>query len=293
MIDQKLITFLTVIEQKTYLKAAEKLFVSQPSVTYHIKNLEKEYGITLFKNSRELELTDEGKVLYEYAKNCLIEEKELLNNFKKKDENLTLELGITHILADMKNMNNVFQVAQSNNMYFNCQTDDYESIVDRIKRGELDFGIIDHSFFDDKIDCMTILQNKIILVVKSDGKYKNLNRITREALHEATLVMGPDSSGLYDTTIQAFKNKNIKLKNKHILRGATTNIMANLVKTYDAVGFVYENCISNELENGSLKKIDLMNYEPFQNLFLIYSKNASEYTKKQIIIDFLKNNNEA
>ena len=39
MIDQKLITFLTLIEEKTYLSTAQKLFVTQPSVTHHIQNL--------------------------------------------------------------------------------------------------------------------------------------------------------------------------------------------------------------------------------------------------------------
>ncbi|MBQ7641754.1 MAG: LysR family transcriptional regulator [Acholeplasmatales bacterium] len=293
MIDPKLITFLTVLEEKTYLKAAEKLYVSQPSVTYHIKNLEKEYGITLFKNNRDLELTEEGKVLYEYAKNCLIEDEELINNFKKKGDNVVLEIAFTNMLSDMKNLSNIFDFASSNDLYFNCRCDHYNKIVDELKNGKIDFGIIDHNFTEDKLESISLLQNKIILVAKIDGKYAEYNRITRDMLQQATLVLGPTYSGLYDATMQAFKNKNIRLKNKKILTASTSSLIVNLVESYDGIGFVYENCVIDKILNGSLKRIELMNYEPYQNVYLVYSKNASEYTKKQIIIDRYKKNKEA
>ena len=161
MIDPKLITFLTVIEEKTYIKAAEKLFVSQPSVTYHIKNLEKEYGITLFKNSRDLELTDEGKVLAEYAKKCMIDDEELVNNFKKQNTESALEIGFTNMLVDMRTLSSIFDIAKSSDIYFNCKDEHYDIILDQLKRGELDFGIIDHSFYDEKLESINLFQNKI------------------------------------------------------------------------------------------------------------------------------------
>ena len=84
MIDQKLKTFMVLLEEKNYSKTAERLYITQPSVTYHIQNIEKEYGIKLFENSKTFELTDDGKVMLEYAKNSMIENEELVNNFKKK-----------------------------------------------------------------------------------------------------------------------------------------------------------------------------------------------------------------
>ena len=290
MIDQKLITFLTVIETKSYLGAAEKLFITQPSVTYHIQNLEKEYGIKIFVNSRSVELTPEGQVLYEYAKNCLIEEKELINNLKKEEDSLILNIGFTNMLTEMKNIGTILGTSD---MFFNCHCDHYNKIVEDVKKGEIDFGIIDHSFFDDNLENITIFQNKIILIAKPDGKYSKSNRITKNELQEATLVLGPTYSGIYDATIQAFRNKNIKLKNKNILYGASSNLIVNLVEAYDAVGFVYENCVIDKIISGKLKRIELLNFEPYQNVFLIYSKNASEYTKRQIIVDKFKKNKEA
>ena len=290
MIDQKLITFLTLIEEKTYLSTAQKLFVTQPSVTHHIQNLEKEYGITIFKNSRTLELTPEGSVLYEYAKNCLIEEKELINNLNKKEDNLVLEVGFTNILADMKNIGNILN---STEMYFNCQVDHYNKIVDNVKNGELDFGIIDHNFYDDKLESITLFQNKIILIAKPNGKYSDLNIINKDILQKATIIMPPTYSGLYEAINQAFKNKNMKLEYKDLYYGATTNLIISLVESFDGIGFVYESCVIDKIISGKLKRIELLNFEPYQNVFLIYSNNAADFTKKKILIDKVKKNKEA
>ena len=77
-----------------------------------------------------------------------------------------------------------------------------------------------------------------------------------------------------------------------ILNAASTNLIVNLVENYDAIGFVYENCVIDKILNGSLKRIELINYEPFQNVFLVYSKTGSMFPKKQLFIDKFKKNKE-
>ena len=67
MIDNRLITFLTLLEEKNYTKTANKLYISQPAVTHHIKSLENEYNISLFDDSKSFKLTNAGSILYEHA----------------------------------------------------------------------------------------------------------------------------------------------------------------------------------------------------------------------------------
>lgn len=292
MIDQKLKTFMVLLEEKNYSKTAERLYITQPSVTYHIQNIEKEYGIKLFENSKTFELTDDGKVMLEYAKNSMIENEELVNNFKKKKDREVLEIAFTNMLSGMKNQKYILGNLLDNNLFFNCYSYHHDIILDKIKKGEFDFGIIDHNFYDDKIEGITLFQNKIVLVAKANGKFQNKDRITRENLQQEILVMGCEDSGLYDATMQAFKNKNIKLKNTLILKGGSPDLIANLVENYDAIGFVYENTVIDKINNGTLKILELLNYEPYQNVYLIYSRTSVIYKKKQMFIDKFKKNNE-
>ena len=69
MVDPKLTTFLTLVEEKTTVRCAEALHLSQPAVTQHIRALEAEYGVKLFaKEGRRLTLTEAGARFYRLAR---------------------------------------------------------------------------------------------------------------------------------------------------------------------------------------------------------------------------------
>ena len=63
-------TFYTVAKTGSFSKAANELYVSQPSISYAIKSLEKELDTQLFyRNSKGITLTDEAKELLKYIEN--------------------------------------------------------------------------------------------------------------------------------------------------------------------------------------------------------------------------------
>ena len=64
--------FVEVAKQKNFSRAAESIFLSQPTVSAHIKALENEIGAPLFDRSqRELMLTEGGKILFKFAQEIL------------------------------------------------------------------------------------------------------------------------------------------------------------------------------------------------------------------------------
>ena len=68
MPDEKLATFLTVVNCGSLTKAAKRLRISQPAVTLQIHKLEQEYGEPLFyRQDRGVQLTPAGKIFNEYA----------------------------------------------------------------------------------------------------------------------------------------------------------------------------------------------------------------------------------
>src|SRR3954467_5360656 len=70
--NEALITFVTLAEVKNFTKTAEMLHISQPSVSLHIKNLEKEFETKLFLRSPKfLKITPTGEILYDRAKQMI------------------------------------------------------------------------------------------------------------------------------------------------------------------------------------------------------------------------------
>ena len=64
--------FLTVADERSFGKAAQKLFISQPSVTQQIKKLESEFGFALFhRDKHSVELTEAGGIIRDAARSIL------------------------------------------------------------------------------------------------------------------------------------------------------------------------------------------------------------------------------
>ena len=64
--------FIAVVDERSFTKAAEKLFIAQPPLSRAIQNLEEELDVSLLvRNTRSIELTLAGKYFYENANNIV------------------------------------------------------------------------------------------------------------------------------------------------------------------------------------------------------------------------------
>lgn len=87
--------FCEVARNRSFSKAAKKLYISQPAITQTIQKLEQQLGAKLFyRNNNGVTLTEEGKHIYEYIKDSM----EIITNACNKFEQYkNLEEGIIRI----------------------------------------------------------------------------------------------------------------------------------------------------------------------------------------------------
>ena len=271
MIDTRLITLITLIDEKNYTKAADRLFITQPSVTHHIKTLEKDYNITIFKDSKNFILSEKGKLLYEYAKSSKNQNDMLINTLNSQIDKKIINVGLTDMAESIINKSFLLEAISDSETKFNLYVDNQESIQEKILNGKFDFGIIDYSFDSQQFESFIVSTNRIVLVCKNDGIYKEKDRITREMLQSASIVLCDENSGLYRATISAIRNKNIRFKNNLMLYASTIDLMLKQVDLNDGIAFVYEDAIKDKLGD-KYKKIELLSFEPVQNFYLIYNR---------------------
>jgi DNA-binding transcriptional LysR family regulator len=88
----------TIYEERNITKAAERLYISQPALTYRLQQLEKEFGTQIvIRGKKGVEFTSEGEFLVDYAKSMLIQlrqTKEEIQNMSNKVKG-TLRLGVS------------------------------------------------------------------------------------------------------------------------------------------------------------------------------------------------------
>lgn len=84
---KQLEAFVHVAEGGSFSKAAKELFLTQPTVSAHISSLEKELNVRLFiRNTKEVNLSDDGRELYKYAKQIIDIQKKIEERFSAKKE---------------------------------------------------------------------------------------------------------------------------------------------------------------------------------------------------------------
>ena len=95
---KQLEAFVRVTEKKSFSKAAKELYLTQPTVSAHISSLEKELDVRLFvRNTKEVGLSDEGRKLYDYARQIVELERKIEETFCSEKEQCSSVLQLLRL----------------------------------------------------------------------------------------------------------------------------------------------------------------------------------------------------
>ena len=181
MIDPKFLTFLSLCETRNYTKTAELLYVTQPSVTNHIKTLEKLYDIKLFtSNTKNFKLTPEGELLYKYViqiKAMDAQFERMLSATGNQKEYITFSVT--------KNINNSFlkyilaKWTKSNpNLNYSLIIKEFDDILKDLNQGLIDFAIIDNRFTKKNYQTISLLNTNLVLAVNKKHPLAKMKKIS-------------------------------------------------------------------------------------------------------------------
>lgn len=189
---QQLYYFKAIAEEEHYTRAAEKLRITQPSLSYAMSELERELGAPLFRKSgRNIALTQYGSAFLQYANRSL---QELENGKLRVREMMNPEAG-TIVLSHASSMGTNFipfiirrfyEITGNRNIHFEFEQRPTWETVALFERGQIDLGF--GSFVQNDDMCFHPLYSEEMVVVVSqqhplaekDGVY--LNEIVQEEL---------------------------------------------------------------------------------------------------------------
>ena len=157
MNSQQLQCFVCVADKLNFTKAAEELYISTPTVTHHIKNLEKELNTILFiRTSRMVKLTDAGSMFYSDAKEILSK----INVAEKKVQKITAQnisffrIGCTSN-AELVHLESILHKLRDKYTQIIPQiiVNDYFSLKNLFNNGQLDMVLATREMIKDMQDC--------------------------------------------------------------------------------------------------------------------------------------------
>ncbi|MEY8339025.1 LysR family transcriptional regulator [Lachnospiraceae bacterium 62-35] len=165
--DTKHLTYIIAIaEEKNMTKAAEKLFVSQSSLSYYLSKLEQEIGTPLFLRAKnELILTPAGRLYLEAAHEVVAIKDRLYQNISNLDNKTHIRISTTSLwgnrmLADIIPR---FKKTFSDVTFELSQIDDLSLLQKAVAAGEVDFGLMSTGFYSESDDMAELLRKEELL----------------------------------------------------------------------------------------------------------------------------------
>lgn len=206
--------FIEVVTSGSMSAAASKLFISQPSVSQAIMELEEHYGVLLFNRlNRRLYITDAGKKLFSYAKDLVnqfdeLEEKMLNINKKEKIRiGSTITVGEC-ILSDIINM---FSKKEPNIEVYSFMNNT-QIIESKLLNSEIDIGIVEGEIKSPDLICIPAVKDYLVLICSTNHPYAKRKTINLKELADETFAMREKGSGTRELFERYMANNGLEIK---------------------------------------------------------------------------------
>lgn len=278
--------FKTVAEEEKLTKASEILHISQPAVTKHIKNLENELGVDLFKRSKY------GMILNENGKKLYMQIRDSIEILSKSDAifktNKDIELGVHVNMPNQiynKGISNFYE--KNNCNIVNIHRLNAINMFSALAKQEID-AVFSKRYSDElydanKIKFINIGEFHDVFIVTSNSKYLN-KKLSKMDLRNTTIYTLKKFSSAYKNLIEMLEYKvNDKINISNI---ALPGIM-ELFKVRDIIAVITKEYVEDKLENKELSILDVGFSLPTVEYGIYYNVN-NKFKELNNLIDVFK-----
>lgn len=295
MVDLELYRIFTIVaNEKNITKASEKLNISQPAVTKHIKNLENALELRLFNRTNHgIELTSDGQKIYEEAKEAV----ETLNSiFVKYGKNRNINLGVhvsmykmfSKILTKFSNINENITINISDTDLINMLAPDLSDMIAKLENEKLDIIISKKTdnYNHNKIEFIKVGEIQDILVVNNDSKLLG-KQIRIEDIIGMQICLPRKGSATTNNFLKALEIEEDKLVNAKYI---TYNAMLDIIEDdNEIIGLISKEYIEKELNNKEISELTTeFKIPPIE--YGIYINKKNKFKELNQLVKFIREN---
>lgn len=279
--------FKEVCEQKSVTKAAKKLFISQPSVSVVISDLEKKYNVKLFMRIRNrLVITEEGQELYTRACNVLnnFDDFETLA-FENSNSNIvkigtSLTIGTFLLPSLLKELQKQYPQAQ-----YKVKIFPKEKIENMLLQGELDFGLVENAVNHSELIAQQFYEDKLVAVCAPD--FSAPETLNVQELKNFPLILREKGSATRDFFDGYLKQHGTELF--PFIETSNPQAAINCTKEGLGITILPLSMVQENLQNNSLRMIDLNDIDLKRFYFIVSHKQKVFSNLQKNILSAAKN----
>ena len=268
MIDE-LRSFIQVVENQNFTKAAKKLNLSQPAVSLHISGLEKQLETKLIIRSNKEKnflVTPDGEILYRRAKEIIRQYDEMIDEIKSQSTEVkgTLKIGASLTIGEyllptiLSELSKVFP-----SLNFEVIIENSQSIVNKVNQIELEIGLVENEGESYGLTRVPFYQDVLQIAYTSSLKFPTNLKQYPAFLNEQVWLLREGGSGTREMSDFFFKNHGIELSRKIIL--GSNYLIKETLRQQPSVTF-----ISSLMKEQNFEGIKYLDDEVYQLSRLFY-----------------------
>lgn len=280
--DFRLKVFYTVAQRLSFTKAAAELFITQPAVTKHIKELEHQLNVQLFKrNGNNITLTTAGKVLLQYTEKIFQTYADLETELAQLSN---IEAGTLHIGASTTVAQTILprllalfkQTYPAITFTFTQGNTDY--ITQLVLAEKVDIAIVEGAAHYPQIAYAPFAKDEIVLVTRASNQLSKKAEISPRQLTSIPLVLREAGSGTLDVIFNALSAVQINPKDLQVEIQLESSIAIKEYLLYsETATFLSIQSVVSELKYNELTVIDIKGLQIFRTFEFIQLQ--GKYTK--------------
>jgi DNA-binding transcriptional LysR family regulator len=263
--------FLTVANEKSFSRAAEKLLRTQPAISLAIQRLELALGEKLIdRSAKDLLLTDAGKIVLDYARRFENLQGDLENDLAelrdKSAGRLTIganESSTLYLLDHIEKYRRRFPKVR-----VQIRRSLSSKIPAELIDGDLELGILTYDPEDDRLISRVIFTDHLAFVTSPTHRLASRSTVSITELGEETFIAHNVVSPYRGVVIREFQRHKVPL---HMdVEMPTVEAIRKMVERNEGVAFLPRMCVEQELRHGLLCEVKVNEMEVERKIRLVY-----------------------
>ncbi|HTE18597.1 MAG TPA: selenium metabolism-associated LysR family transcriptional regulator [Armatimonadota bacterium] len=291
---QQVKAFCTIVSEGSFSRAAERLHLTQPTISAQIQALEKSMRTRLFERSAQgISLTQAGKVLHPYALQML-ELSERTEQALDDLQGLTrgrLEIGASTVpghyllplaLARFKSIKPGVEVR--------LVVSNSQAVRTGVRDGDFELGMVGERVRDERLTYVPVARDQLVVAMRPEHPLAR-----EEALHPADLlghplVMREYGSGTRATLERALAESGVNGHDLQVfLEMGSAEAVKLVIRSVDALAVLSEWSVKDEVRLGLLRTVPLAGLDLARDLFLVWRAHGYLSVASEAFVEYLRN----
>lgn len=262
--------FMTVADERSFSRAAEKLSRTQPAVSLALQRLETELGEKLLdRSAKEVVLTDAGRAVLEYARRFQNLELELENSMAELRDHSAGRLVIG--ANESTGLYLLHHIERYRRLYPKVKVQVRRSFSSRIPAdimdGNLELGVISYQPRDERLRSRVIFTDSLAFVVSPKHRLARRHTVPISELGDETFVAHNVVSPYRDIVLRTFQARGVRLNMD--IEMPTIEMIRWMVEENQGVAFLPRMCVEQEIAEKRLVAVRVPEVEVDRKIYLV------------------------